>query len=243
MFVYDENTGSYYLKGTEHLQSDLLSFKLTPQVISIIVLTILLLIVFVIINRKIRKADPLGEPKGIILLLMIFVEMIDNFTINLVGNKAKGLSTYVGFLAVYLFSANAIGLLGFTPPTSSISVTLTFGLTTFLLIRYYGIKTNGFGHIKSLFQPILLTPINIIGEVALPFSLSIRLFGNILSGLVMLTLVYTAIGALFQYSVILSGFTFIVPMMHIYFDLFSGFIQTLVFILISVVYISSAIEE
>ena len=107
-----------------------------------------MLIVFVIINRKIRKADPLGEPKGIILLLMIFVEMIDNFTINLVGNKAKGLSTYVGFLAVYLFSANAIGLLGFTPPTSSISVTLTFGLTTFLLIRYYGIKTNGFGQLK-----------------------------------------------------------------------------------------------
>lgn len=243
MFKFNESTGNYYLKGTEKIKGELLSFDLTPHVTSIIVITILLIILFIIINRKIRKADPLEEPRGILLLTGMFVESIDNFTINLVGEKIKSVSPYIGFLAIYLFSANAIGLLGFTPPTSSISVTLTFGLSTFFLIKYYGLKTGGIGHITGMFKPIFLAPINIIGDIALPFSLSIRLFGNILSGMVIMTLIYTTIGALFQYSVLLTGFTAIVPLMHIYFDMFSGFIQTLVFILISLVYISNATAD
>ena len=224
------------------LTKELINYNITPHVVSIIVLTIGLLIFFFVINYKLKKADPLKKPKGILLLVEMFVTMIDNFTVGMVGKKLKRISPYVGFLAIYLFTANIIGLFGFTPPTSSLSVTFTFGLTTFFMIRYYGIKFKGREHITSLFKPILLTPINIVGELALPISLSVRLFGNILSGLVVMTLIYTSLGLISPLLEMATGLTIFVPFLHIYFDLFSGFIQTLVFILLSTVFLANATE-
>lgn len=232
----------YILDKAEIWTNSLLNWEVTSHVTSIAVITVGLLVLFFIINRKIIKADPHEKPKGLLLLTEMFVTMIDNFTIGMVGKKLKHLSPYIGFLAIYLFTANTIGLLGFTPPTSSLSVTFTFGLTTFFMIRYYGVKFKGKEHFTDLFKPILLTPINIVGELALPISLSVRLFGNILSGLVIMTLIYTGFSLLSPVVELLTGFTIIVPLMHIYFDLFSGVIQTLVFILLSTVFLSNATE-
>ncbi|HEY8365385.1 MAG TPA: F0F1 ATP synthase subunit A [Haloplasmataceae bacterium] len=244
LFEFDTTKEVYLLKGT--------NIELVPHVISIIIIAVILVALMVYINRKIKKADPLKKPKGILLLVEILVTTIDNFTVNMVGEKMKSLAPYLGYLAIYLFTANIFGLFGFTPPTANLSVTLTFGLTTFILIRYYGIKANGWGHFKSLFSPILLTPINIIGEIAVPFTLSIRLFGNILSGAIIMTLIYTGLGlglnglltVLFHSNFggigeLLTPFLG-VPLFHIYFDLFSGFIQTFVFILLTSVFISNA---
>lgn len=243
MFKYNEESGKYVLKGTEKLAGEFLSFELTPQVTSIIVLTISLLILFYIINRKIKKADPLGEPKGLVLLASIFVTGIENFTVNIVGEKLKSVAPYIGFVVLYLILANTIGLFGFSPPTSSISVTLTFGLGTFFVIKYYGLKTQGIGHLTGIFQPVYLAPVNIMGEIALPFSLSVRLFGNILSGVIIMTIVYTAIGAIGEIVGMFAGFSIVIPLMHGYFDIFSGLIQTLVFTLITTVYISNVAED
>ena len=243
MFRFNEEIGRYVLKGSERWQSDLVRWDISPHIISIGIITVFLLILFVIINLKIKKADPLEKPKGILFLTEMFVTMIDNFTVGMVGDKLKSLSPYIGFLAIYLLLANTIGLLGFTPPTSSISVTFTFGLTTFLLIRFYGIKLKGRAHFTDMMRPILLAPINIIGELALPISLSVRIFGNILSGLVVMTLIYTSMGLLSPYIELLTGVTFLVPLLHIYFDLFAGAIQTLVFILLSTVYLSNAVLD
>ncbi len=245
LFEYDVDNKAFELKGT--------NIVLVPHVISIIIIVVFLMTIMIMINRKIRKADPLEKPKGILLLVEILVTTINNFTIGMAGDKMKSLAPYIGYLAIYLFTANVFGLLGFTPPpTANLSVTLTFGLTTFLLVRYYGIKYNGWGHLTGLFKPVLLTPINIIGEVAVPFTLSIRLFGNILSGAIIMTLVYTGIGLGFNalltsvFNTNLGGIGEMfaplvgVPLLHVYFDIFSGFIQTFVFILLSSVFISNA---
>lgn len=242
MFKYNEETGKYVLKGTEHLAGEFLSFDLTPHVTSIVILTIGLLILFYVINRKIKKADPLGEPKGLLLLTTIFVTSIEDFTVGIVGEKLRSVAPYIGFVVLYLILANTIGLFGFTPPTSSISVTLTFGLATFFVIKYYGIKTQGMGHITGIFQPAFLAPVNLMGEIALPFSLSVRLFGNILSGVTIMTVVYTLVASVSKILGIFTGFSIVVPLMHAYFDIFSGLIQTLVFILISTVYIANAAD-
>lgn len=257
----DETKEAFMLKGTNSQY-----FILVPHVISIIIIVIFLLILMFIINRKIKKADPLAKPKGLLLLVEIMVTSIDHFTIDMLGEKMKSFSPYIGLLAIYLFTANVFGLLGFTPPpTANLTVTLTFGLTTFFLIRYYGIKYQGWGHFGSLFQPILLSPINIIGELAVPFSLSLRLFGNILSGAIIMSLIYGGLGlgfsALFTNVLhietvgtgtwatvlgnpadILAPLTGFVPLLHIYFDLFAGLIQTFVFILLTSVFISNAAE-
>jgi F-type H+-transporting ATPase subunit a len=240
LFVYKDNR--YYIKGTENWSSELVNWGITGHVISIAIITIALLILFFIINYKIKRADPLQKPKGILLLTEMLVTMIDDFTVGMLGKKLKSISPYIGFLAVYLLLANIMGLFGFTPPTSSLSVTFTFGITSFILIRYYGVKFKGREHFTGLFKPILLSPINIIGELALPISLSVRIFGNILSGLVIMTLIYGGLGLISPFLELATGLTFVVPLLHIYFDLFSGVIQTLVFILLSTVFLSNATE-
>lgn len=256
LFNYEEITINKETKKMFRLkwvESD--AFVLLPHVISIIIIVIFLLLFMIVVNKKIKKADPFTKPKGLLLLVEIFVSSIDNFTVDMLGEKLKSFAPYIGYLAIYLFVANVFGLIGFTPPpTANLSVTLTFGLTTFILIRYYGIKFNGWGHFKSLFQPVLLSPINIIGELAIPFSLSLRLFGNILSGVIIMALVYGGIGLgfnalltnVFQVNVefgeIFAPFLGLVPLFHIYFDLFTALIQTFVFILLTAVFISNASE-
>ena len=85
----------------------------------------------------------------------------------------------------------------------------------------------------SLFKPVLLSPINIIGEFAVPLSLSLRLFGNVMSGAVMMGLIYGLLP-----PPITTG---IPSVLHVYFDLFSGCIQAYVFCMLSMVYISDKI--
>ncbi len=247
--LFDYTDGAFRLKANS-------SLVLVPHVISIIIIVIFLLSLMVIINRKIKKTDPLAKPQGLLLFVEILVTMIDNFTVDLLGEKLKSFAPYLGYLAIYLFTANIFGLLGFTPPpTANLTVTLTFGITTFFLIRYYGIKFNGWGHFKSLFEPVLLAPINIIGELAIPFSLSLRLFGNILSGVIIMALIYGGLGLGFNafiawafhanvgFGEIFAPFLGFVPLLHIYFDLFAGLIQTFVFILLTSVFISNASEQ
>jgi F-type H+-transporting ATPase subunit a len=91
------------------------------------------------------------------------------------------------------------------------------------------------GAFTDLFKPLpFLFPINLIGEIAVPFSLSLRLFGNVLSGTVIMALIYG----------LLSKVAFLWPgVLHAYFDIFSGAIQTYVFCMLTMVFISQKIPE
>jgi len=86
-----------------------------------------------------------------------------------------------------------------------------------------------------LFKPIpILFPINLIGEIAVPFSMSLRLFGNVVSGTVIMGLIY---GLLSKVAILWPG------VLHVYFDLFSGAIQAYVFCMLTMVFISQKIPE
>ncbi len=229
-------------------------FEIVPHVISIIVITLVLVILAGVVKTKIKKADPLEKPKGIVLLTEMFVTGINNFLKGIVGDKMKGLAPYIGFLAVYLLIANTIGLLGLVPPTSNLTVTGTLGIITFLIIQYNGVRFHGLKkRIKSWAEPfIFMFPINVIGELALPVSLSFRLFGNILGGAIIMTILYGAIGAGFTSLIGLTGLNigqfgelFASPfttVFHLYFDLFAGLIQTFIFVLLTTIFISLAVE-
>ena len=98
------------------------------------------------------------------------------------------------------------------------------------LIQFNNIKYNKFEAFTGLFKPLpLLFPINLIGEIAAPFSISLRLFGNVLSGTVIMGLIY---GLLYKIAWAWPGF------LHIYFDVFSGAIQAYVFCMLTMVYIN-----
>ena len=158
------------------------------------------------------------------------------------GKTRDRLVPFIGTLAVYLACANLFGLLGFTPPTSDYNVTLALAIITFVMTQYYGLKTNGLGgYIKGYFEPMpLLVPLNIIGELANPISLSFRLFGNILSGGIILGLIYGAFEGLGRIGWIAPIIT---PVFHAYFDVFSGLIQTFIFIMLTMVFVGGNLPE
>jgi F-type H+-transporting ATPase subunit a len=142
---------------------------------------------------------------------------------------------YIGSLFLFLLISNISGLLGLRPPTADYGVTFPLGLITFVLIQYNNIKWNKFNAFTDLFKPYpFLFPINLIGELASPFSISLRLFGNVVSGTVIMALIYG----------LLSKIAFLWPgVLHAYFDIFSGAIQTYVFCMLTMVWISQKIPE
>lgn len=204
------------------------------------IIVILLTILSLVIYNKIKKADPLEKPKGLLSLAEILVGAIDGLVEQTMGKRNLKFAPYMMSLALFLALANLWGLLGMVPPTSDYNVTVALALITFFMIHFYGIKTKGIvNYIKDYGSPmILLTPINVIGEIANPISLSFRLFGNVLSGALIMSLVY---GGLRHIS------SFLIPVvaapLHAYFDVFSGILQTFIFIMLSMTYISSGMAE
>lgn len=212
---------------------------ITNTHVSLLLVVVTLTIFALFANRAIRKADPDEVPGMFLNIIEYLVEAVDDLTRNNMGEKHfSKFANYIGTLFAFLLVANLSGLFGLRPPTADYGVTLGLALITFVLIHYNGFKYEKAGHVTKLFQPLLLTPINIIGEFATPMSMSLRLFGNILSGTVMMGLLYGLLPMLLQ--------CFIWPIfggLHVYFDVFSGAIQSYVFCMLTMVFISQCFGE
>ena len=212
---------------------------ITNTHISLLLVVLTLTIFALFANRAIKAADPNEVPGTFLNIVEYLVETVDNLTRANMGEKhGWKFSNYIGTLFAFLLVANLSGLFGLRPPTADYGVTLGLALITFVLIHYNGFKYEKAGHVGKLFQPLLLTPINIIGEIATPLSMSLRLFGNILSGTVMMGLLYGLLPKLLQFFIwpIFGG-------LHVYFDVFSGAIQSYVFCMLTMVFISQCFGE
>jgi len=195
---------------------------------------IILLVLFIFgffARRAMLKATEV--PTGFQNVVELIVEMLDKMVDNTMGKNGKNFRNYIGTIFIFILISNISGLFGLRPPTADYGVTLPLGLMTFTLIhvnkfRYQKVS----GVIKGLCDPWpFWAPINMIGDIAVPISLSLRLFANVLSGTVMMALVYGLLSkvALFWPAVL-----------HVYFDMFSGAIQTYVFCMLTMTYISDA---
>ncbi|MCD8132182.1 MAG: F0F1 ATP synthase subunit A [Lachnospiraceae bacterium] len=205
----------------------------TTHVCLLIVMLVLIGFAFVV-NRRMKKAEEI--PRGLQNAAEMIVEMLDGMVKGSMGKHAKGFLNYIGTVFIFILICNISGLFGLRPPTADYGVTLPLGVLTFVLIHANRIKYNGMkGVAEHLCDPWpFWAPINIISDVAVPISLSLRLFANVLSGTCMLALVYG----------LLSFFAVIWPAaLHVYFDLFSGAIQTYVFCMLTMTYISNAIGD
>lgn len=207
-----------------------------PTVFNSVVLVLVLCVFFIICGNAVKKADPSKPSKGIVLFLEILVTTIEGLVEQTMGAKHLSFSPFIGTLAAYLICANLLGLLGLSAPTSDYNVTLALAVITIVVMVGSGIKAKGIG--GYLYDTYLgdfpfLLPLNITGELAKPISLSFRLFGNILSGGIIMSLVYQALG---WFS------PFIAPLLHGYFDVFAGAIQTLIFIMLTMIWSQGAME-
>ena len=201
----------------------------------ILIVMAIMITFFIIANRILKKAtDVPGTGQNVIELI---VELLEGMVQGSMGKWAPGFVNYIGTIFIFILISNISGLLGLRPPTADYGTTLCLGLITFSLIHI-----NTFKH-QSLKQiwvdkcsplppwlPIWL-PINLISDIAVPISLSLRLFANVLSGTVMMALIYGLLG------VIATAWP---AALHVYFDLFSGAIQTYVFCMLTMTYIKNA---
>lgn len=210
------------------------TFYLTSTHISLIIVTVLIMIFTVCASRKMKHPDEVpGTFQNIVELI---VEMLDNMVRGIMGENARRFVNYLSTVFIFILISNISGLLGLRAPTADYGVTLPLGLITFALIHYNGVKKNKIRHLTNLFQPfVLLFPINLIGELAVPLSLSLRLFGNVLSGTVMMGLLYGLTPVFVQIGIPAAA--------HVYFDIFSGAIQTYVFCMLTMVYVNDKIAD
>lgn len=218
-----------------------ITITLQPELVFSLIIIAALCLMFIYVGNKVKKANPLERPTGIVLVAETGVQMIYNYMKSIMPYQfEKNYYPYFAMLFLYLICANLSGLIGFDAPTSNYSITLAITLITFSLIQWNALKTKGgFTFIKDIVWP----PTNIPGFFAPIISLSMRLFGNIMSGTILMGLIYSFTGWLSEFII---PFNFLgpilAPVLHCYFDVFAGFIQTLVFVTLSSILIAVEAE-
>jgi F-type H+-transporting ATPase subunit a len=196
---------------------------------------------------KSKKVSAFDTPKGFLLIVETFVVAIEKLLLQNMGKQFSFYGSYFVTITLYIFFGFLFGLTGLASPLSYYMNTFTIVLISFILIHYTALKTNGWKYFKRFVEPFpIFLPINLISVWAPLVSMSFRIFGNILSGIILMTLVYALMGSISSaiFSFLPTGLNsifiapFVTPWLHLYFDLFSAFIQTLVFISLSMLLIA-----
>lgn len=226
--------------------AQLKSTELAGGVFTSLVVMLIMIILAIYIGIRAHFHDPLKKPKGMLLIAEMGVTFFEDFAEGLLGKRFRIFGGYLMAIGVYLFLAFIFGLTGLPSPMTTLSVPLSLGLSTFILIHATAAKYNKIRYFKRYVEPLpFFLPVNLISMWAPLLSLTLRLFGNALSGFVIMNIVYYALQNLsaMVFAAIEAPLNevfvapFIAWILHLYFDLFSGFIQTTVFLSLTTIYV------
>lgn len=196
----------------------------------------LVMIIMIVGCYLLVKGIRLIPTKGQNFLEMI-VEGLENFMVDITGPEGRAFFPFICTIFLYVLVCNLLGLIpGFVSPTANINTTLSLALLTFVLTHAIGVKFHGAEYLKHFLGPVMfLAPLMIIiesiGHLARIMSLSIRLFGNIMGKEKILGILFGLAGLYFA------------PLPILFLGLLVSFIQALVFMLLSIVYFTGAMEE
>ena len=223
--------------------------RITQTTISLLVVTILLIALAYALTKHLTK-----RPGRMQVITEKMVTMLYNLVEDTMGKHNLKFAPYIGTLFLCSIFGTLIGMTQiFRSTTADLSVTLAWALVTTALVWYNNIKNFGFlAWLKGFTEPIVvMTPMNIVSEIAQPVSMAFRHFGNVAGGSVLTALIYGALAALSSllFSWLPEAVASVMPpifqagipaVLSIYFDLFSGFVQALVFSLLTMVYVAGA---
>lgn len=197
-------------------------------VVTWIVMAVLLALSLVL-TRNLRVRSP-GRVQA---ALEWAVQFLNSFVKTNIGTHWRPFAPWLGTVALYIGVSNLIGIFGLTPPTKDISVTAALAVMSMLLIYGAQFRYNGpLGGLKKFAEPMpLLLPINLMEVVIRPLALCMRLFGNILGAYIIMEMLK------FVAPVILPA------VFSIYFDLFDGLIQTVVFVFLTILFTGEGIKD
>jgi len=164
------------------------------------------------------------------------VGAVYNMGVDLMGEEGKPYIPLIFGIGVYVLFSNWMGLIpGFLAPTSNLNSTIAPALVVFFTYQAIGIKKHGFHYIKHFLGPVaflapLMFIIEVIGHLARPMSLSMRLFGNVFGEELVIVILFMLV-------------PFLVPLPMVMLGMFTGALQAYVFMMLSMIYISGALEE
>lgn len=210
---------------------------ITTSHVCILIVMLVLLAFSIAANITMKNATEV--PKGFQNVLEIIVSLLDGVVESSMGKNAPRFVNYISTIFIFILMSNISGLFGLRPPTADYGTTLALGVITFCMIHFCQFKYQKPKQIwTDMCSPLppwlpIWFPINLISEIAVPISLSLRLFANVLSGTVMMALIY---GLLSKIAIIWPA------ALHVYFDLFSGAIQTYVFCMLTMTYVSQQLD-
>lgn len=202
-----------------------------------IVMALIVALGLVVLAVLVRRRLSVDNPTRMQHLLEVTMEAIQGLMKEVIGKDARRFVPLIATLAIYILFGNILGQIpGFISPTSNLNITASCGICVFVYYNYQGFRKHGLlKYLKHFAGPVwwlawLIFPLEIVSHCARPFSLSMRLFGNIFAE----EMVIGSFNTLFPF--LLS-----VPIMFL--GLFLSVIQSFIFILLTMVYISGAVEE
>ncbi|NMC57303.1 MAG: F0F1 ATP synthase subunit A [Eubacteriaceae bacterium] len=217
------------------------NFYITETVIWSLIISVIMIVFALLATRKMQKV-----PKGLQAYAEWIVDFIYNWVGQVMGSDKLKFAPYIGTLFIFLLLGNLIGLFDIRPITTNLNTPFALATITFVMIHYNAVKTRRLGgYIKHLSEPnFLMLPINLLSELSFPLSLSFRLFGNILGGVVIMKLLYMALEKL---SALLTGsipiFIIAIPLpLNFFFDIFESVLQAYVFTMLTMAFIANAMK-
>ncbi len=183
-----------------------------------------------LITRRLTGSERIGRGQN--LLEVLVLGTLDQIR-ELGPERPERFLPFVGTLFLYIAVCNTLGVIpGYEPPTGSLSTTAALALCVMLAVPYYGIRERGLvRYLKQYLEPTpLMLPFNLIGEVSRTLSLAVRLFGNIMSGTMIVAILLVIAPLLFPVVMQLLG-------------LLTGLIQAYIFSMLAMVFIAAAVQQ
>jgi F-type H+-transporting ATPase subunit a len=193
---------------------------LRDTVVSTWILMALILVAAVVIRRR--------RPE----IAEWLVRFLDGIVADSIGRPTGPYVPFMGALIVFLAVANALGMLPSTvTPTRDISTPAAMALVVLVMVNYFGIRAKGgLGYLKHVSSPVFMLPFEIIGQVSRTLSLTLRLFGNVISSELIVAVIYALIPLILPVPLIVLGMV-------------TGLLQAYIFVVLAASYTSSAVRD
>lgn len=214
-------------------------FKLNATIIFTWLIMSFLVVTSMLVTKNLKISVPRTRWQNLLEIVVIMIQQqisdlglkdgSKSTSLNFKHNKNLYLS-FLGTLFLFIASANLFTLFpGYEPPTGSLSTTVALSICVFVAVPFYGVKQNGLKtYLKSYAQPVLLMlPFNLIGELSRTLALAVRLFGNLMSGSMIIT-------------ILLAISPFLFPIIMTALGLLTGLVQAYIFFILAGVYIAAA---
>jgi F-type H+-transporting ATPase subunit a len=226
-----------HLAGLGNALSGLVGFHPEPRPwADFIVMQVLVAVLLMAVFAFLRPRLSVDRPGGLQHIFEMLYDFVHSQAEDQVGHESHKYLSYFGTIFIFILTCNLIGLIpAFESPTMNAPVTCGCALATFFYYHLMGLRANGFGYVKHFMGPMtllapLMFPIEVVSHLARPLSLTVRLYANMFAG-EQVTMVF------------LSMTKFLVPVIFMGLHVFVGVIQAYIFMLLTMVYVASAVAH